>query len=85
MPFLNEDQVIHPDVKDVLQWFKSDHLSAHLQQVAQKFEEIAHWLAENGKGSQVTLALHDLLAAKDKAVRAVIQAQNDRTDNASVS
>jgi hypothetical protein len=77
MPFLNEDQVIHPAVKDVLQWFKSDHLPSHLQEVSKKFEELAHWLAENGRGSQVTPALHDLLSAKDKAVRSVIQSRSD--------
>lgn len=77
MPSLPEDQVTHPAVKNVLQWFESDHLPSHLQEVSKKFEEIAHWLAEHGKGSQVTLALYDLLSAKDKAVRSVIQSSSD--------
>lgn len=62
---------MHPSVKDVLRYFKYDHLREPLASKSRKFAELAHEIAGWAPNSpQTTHALHNLLAAKDAAVRA---------------
>lgn len=65
---------LHPAVAEVLQFFDHDHLPAELSAVSAPFKELAQRLAATLRGSQLTLALHHLLAAKDSAVRAQVAA-----------
>lgn len=65
---------LHPAVAEVLQFFDPSHLPSELAAVSSKFQTLAHELASTLKGSQLTLALHHLLAAKDSAVRAKVAA-----------
>jgi hypothetical protein len=54
--------------------FRFAHLPAHLQAVSKRFHDLAEWLVLNvPKGHQRSVALLDLLRAKDAAVRAAIK------------
>jgi hypothetical protein len=60
---------------EILQFFKSGHLRAPLQEVSQPFETMAHHLAQTlPRCAETSTALRKLLEAKDAAVRAKILA-----------
>jgi hypothetical protein len=63
---------LHPAVAEVLQFFDPTHLPAHLAAISAPFQALAHQLANDLHGSQLTIALHNLLASKDAAVRAKV-------------
>lgn len=55
----------------ILQFFKYDHLPAHLADVSRPFCETAEWVvATLPRNPERTVALRKLLEAKDAAVRA---------------
>lgn len=57
----------------LLQFFKYEHLPAHLQVVSKPFGELAEKLSkELPSNPEKTTALRKLLEAKDCAVRAVL-------------
>ncbi|MGW0537801.1 hypothetical protein [Streptomyces sp. NPDC003032] len=64
----------HPAVRNVLRYFDSTHLPAHLAAVADCFEDLAVDLAARSDldGPELTVALRKLLEAKDAAVRAAL-------------
>ena len=69
---LSEFENRHPAVRSVLQFFDSAHLPAPLREVAQAFEATAAGVVKmiEVDHPQLTIALQDLLRAKDAAVRA---------------
>lgn len=57
----------------LLQFFKYDHLPAHLQEVSQPFADLANRIVCNLPANpERTVALRKLLEAKDCAVRSYI-------------
>jgi len=62
----------HPSVEDVMQYFTYEHLPERLQATSKIFWEAATNLLNNVAvdSPQLTIALQDLLRAKDAAVRA---------------
>lgn len=62
--------MLHPSVRDVLQFFSYDHLPAQLQPRSKPFHDLAWELAGYLEGPELTVALRKLLEAKDAAVRA---------------
>ena len=76
---------LHPATAHVLQFFKYDHLPAHLKTVASRFADIANTIANEANNPETTVALRKLLEAKDAAVRAVLaqgMADNQRNIDA---
>ena len=75
---MNTDQVNkptpsrHPAIESILQFFKYDHLPAHLQDASKPFCELAEKIADGPQNAEATVALRKLLEAKDAAVRAVL-------------
>jgi hypothetical protein len=65
---------MHPNTLALLQYFDYGHLPDDLAQVAERFHELAHWLAGDGDldGAELTVALRKLLESKDCAVRAAL-------------
>lgn len=78
---------LHPAVRDILSFFRFDHLPAHLASVSAPFCHLAHAIALGGDcaevgpiafgrgpltGAELTVALRKLLEAKDAAVRAAV-------------
>lgn len=63
---------MHPSIRDVLQFFRFDHLPPRLQEVSRPFALLAVQTAQRGGGAECTAALRHLLQAKDAAVRAVV-------------
>lgn len=60
-------------IQHVLQFFKYDHLPAHLAEVSRPFGELAQKLAATLPANpETTVALRKLLESKDAAVRAVL-------------
>lgn len=75
-----EDQLTEPESRPeapkdrMLQWFKWDHLPAHLQPMSRRFAELAEHVVETAEpGPERTVALRKLLEGKDAAVRAVLK------------
>jgi hypothetical protein len=57
----------------ILDYFRYEHLPAHLQQVSRPFAEIARTMAaELPEGPEVSAGLRKLLEAKDCLVRAAL-------------
>lgn len=57
----------------ILDYFKYDHLPAHLQAISKPFTDLANKMAKDGKSPQETAAgLRKLLEAKDCAVRSML-------------
>lgn len=63
---------MHPSVRDVLRYFRFDHLPPRLQAVSRDYAVTAVKLASSGGGAESTVGLRHLLQAKDAAVRAAI-------------
>jgi hypothetical protein len=65
--------MISPQAQAILQYFESDHLPKHLQEVSQPFGELAHKVAQCAPTNpETTVAIRKLLEAKDAAVRAML-------------
>jgi hypothetical protein len=65
----------HPAVADVLGHFAYEHLPEYLQAISKPVCELAHQMAEQLDGPQLTIGLQDLLRAKDAFVRAAVRPQ----------
>lgn len=63
---------LHPNVKELLRFFRFDHLPPHLQTFSRPFHRLAHDMAEELTGNELTAGLRKLLEAKDCFVRAAI-------------
>lgn len=63
---------LHPAVAEVLQHFEYTHLPPHLQLVSQPVHALAHHMAAQLEGPQLTNGLNRLLEAKDCFVRAAV-------------
>ena len=59
-------------IMHVLQFFKFDHLPAHLQEISRPFSELAVTVAKSSSNQETTVALRKLLEAKDAAVRGML-------------
>lgn len=61
----------------LMQFFKFDHLPAHLQEPSRSCCELAKKMDESlAEGAEKTAGLRKLLEAKDCFVRAVLEQQN---------
>jgi hypothetical protein len=63
---------MHPSVSQILPHFNYEHLPEELQAISKKFHELAHELANELEGPELTVALRKLLEGKDAAVRAAV-------------
>jgi hypothetical protein len=61
---------IHPATMAVLAFFEYGHLPPRLQEISARFYSLAHVVASELEGPEVTVCLRKLLEAKDCAVRA---------------
>lgn len=65
-----------PEAEYILQFFKFDHLPAHLQAVSSPFHDLAASIVVTlPRNPERTVALRKLLEAKDAAVRALLAKQ----------
>jgi hypothetical protein len=64
--------VLHPATRDLLAFFRWDHLPGHLQIVSRGFAHQAMDIARRSSNAEGTVALRKLLESKDAAVRAVL-------------
>lgn len=64
--------VMHPNIKQLLDFFAYAHLPAHLQEISKPFAELAQIVANGAENPETTVALRKLLEAKDCAVRAAL-------------
>lgn len=62
----------HPSTVAILRYFEHDHLPPHLQAVARPVHDVAHRMADNLEGPELTAGLRHLLEAKDCFVRAAL-------------
>jgi hypothetical protein len=69
-PFQQALQSASPPVRNVLQFFRYDHLPPHLQERSKPFADLAVLVASGPTNPETTVALRKLLEAKDAAVRA---------------
>jgi hypothetical protein len=61
---------------DILEFFRFDHLPAHLQEISRPFGELAAEMAKRSEGgycAETEAGLRKLLEAKDCAVRAALR------------
>lgn len=63
---------MHPNTAALLDYFKYEHLPAHLQEISKPFCELAHDMVEKLDGPELTAGLRKLLEAKDCMVRAAL-------------
>jgi hypothetical protein len=61
---------MHPATEAILRYFEHDHLPPRQSQIAAHFRSVAHFMAENLEGPELTAGLRKLLEAKDCCVRA---------------
>jgi hypothetical protein len=66
---------MHQATEALIQFFDYDHLPEHLAMVSRPFHTLAHDLAGELDGPELTVCLRKLLEAKDCAVRAVVAGQ----------
>ena len=64
---------MHPSTQDILKYFVFAHLpEGPLQEISRPFCELAHSMANQLEGPELTACLRKLLEAKDCAVRAAL-------------
>ena len=68
----DEDQEIHPATAAILKFFDYDHLPSDLQKISEPFHWLAHGMAKDLDGPELTAGLRKLLEAKDCMVRAAL-------------
>jgi hypothetical protein len=61
---------MHPATAAILEWFEYRHLPPVLQDYSKQFHDLAHQLAGELEGAELTTGLRKLLEAKDCIVRA---------------
>lgn len=64
---------MHPSTESILKFFAYAHLPPHLQEVSKPLGELAHAMAEQLDGPELTAGLRKLLEAKDCFVRAKLE------------
>ncbi len=71
---MDEDQKQHhPAVQEILTFFEYSHLSDALQEISKPCHDMAHDMADDLEGAELTVGLRKLLEAKDCFVRAAIR------------
>jgi hypothetical protein len=63
---------MHPATAQILRFFEFKHLPPKLQEISEPFHDLAHQVAVELDGPEVTVCLRKLLEAKDCAVRAAL-------------
>lgn len=66
---------MHPSATAILAYFDCDHMSSYLRKYAEPFRTLAHSMAANLEGPELTVCLRKLLESKDCAVRAALDAK----------
>ena len=69
---------MHPATEAKLRHFNYEHLPEHLQRYSEPFHDLAHALADELDGPELTTALRKLCEAKDCAVRAALDRKATR-------
>lgn len=64
--------VMHPATEAILKFFAWEHLPPHLQAISRPFSDLAHEMASELEGAELTAGLRKLLEAKDCMVRAAL-------------
>lgn len=65
---------MHPATEAILRHFAYQHLRIELQPISKPFSDLAHEMADQLEGPELTVCLRKLLEAKDCAVRAALPA-----------
>jgi hypothetical protein len=68
---------LHPSTEAILEYFDYDHLPTDLAMYSMPFYELAHQLADDLDGPELTAGLRKLLEAKDCIIRAAITARKE--------
>jgi hypothetical protein len=63
---------MHPSTAAILRYFSYEHLPPELREVSAPFCVLAHAMAEQFEGPELTTGLRKLLEAKDCMVRAAL-------------
>jgi hypothetical protein len=63
---------MHPSTAAILEFFAYEHLPERLRDISRRFSVMAHALAVDLDGPELTVCLRKLLEAKDCAVRAAL-------------
>lgn len=63
---------MHPSTEAILKFFAYEHLPAKLQGISKPFAQLAHNMADQLDGPELTAGLRKLLEAKDCCVRAAL-------------
>jgi hypothetical protein len=63
---------VHESTAAILPYFDFEHLATNLAAVSQPFHDLAHLIANDLEGPEVTAGLRKLLEAKDCIVRAAL-------------
>lgn len=63
---------MHPSTAAILRFFEYKHLPPHLQVVSKPFCDLAHAMAGQYEGPELTAGLRKLLESKDCMVRAAL-------------
>jgi hypothetical protein len=63
---------MHPSTEAILRFFEFEHLPSDLQEISRPFAELAHRMAEQLDGPELTAGLRKLLESKDCMVRAAL-------------
>ena len=71
----NDTQALQP-APSVLKHFEFGHLRGDLARVSKPFHDLAHDLSARFPGSEMEIALHRMVEAKDWAVRAALAARD---------
>ena len=64
------EDIMHPSVDAILKFFTFEHLPPHLQEISKQCADVAHQMAGDLDGPELTAGLRKLLEAKDCFVRA---------------
>lgn len=64
---------LHPSIAHFIPLFRYQHLPPKLQEVSNKFAELAAEVMVRCRGPEATVALRKLLESKDAAVRACLE------------
>jgi hypothetical protein len=77
---------MHESTRDLLEYFDYRHLDADLAAYSFPFSELAHRIANELEGPEVTVGIRKLLEAKDCIVRAALtQRKRERDEHHSTS
>lgn len=71
-----EVRQMHPATTAILRYFAYDHLPPHLQAASMPFHQLAHTVARDLDGPELTAGLRKLLEAKDCMVRAALDKES---------